>query len=207
MERALRLPWKMEVTELKKTLLAFILIPVIFATLTITTACPVSQTDLQKAEQVLSYVEAALPIALQFVATFSGAIPADVMTNIQKWSTVALSDAQLATQLLAQYANQAGTTVASKVNAALADAQANLGAILAALRVVDQKVQTSIGAVFAAVVSAVGTVETLIQTLLSKAATPNVKVAKARLKATANDFKSQFNNALTAGGHPELNLK
>lgn len=198
---------KLQVTRPAQTVLSVLMAFVLLASMALDTACPVTQTDIQKAENIASEVLQALPLALQLLSTFGAAIPPNVMTASQSFSQQAVSDMQLVASLLQQYQASASTTLESKINAALADAQNNLAAILTALHVVDANTVATIGSVISPIMSAIGAIEGAVAAVVSKLGAAHGAKAKLKMYATAKTFKQQFNAAMGHAGHAELGLK
>lgn len=208
MEKALQVPLlQLQVTRPMHTVLSVLMVGVLFASMTFDTACPVSQTNIQKAEEIASEVLQALPLALQLISTFGTQIPANVLTTTQSFSGQAVTDLQLVSSLLAQYQQQASSTLVSKINAALADAQTNMAAMLQALHVVNPNTVATIQSVMGPIIAAISAIEEAVVAVSGKLGAKKAGQAKVKFASSAKLFKSQFNSAITNAGHPELGLK
>jgi len=198
-----------QVDQVPRPLLAVLMTMVLAASLSFETACPLTQSDLQKAESIIAEVIQAIPTILQLVATFGQQVPPNVVSAATNYANQAKTDVALAQTLLAQYTAANAVTTVQKINAALADAQANLSAILTAFHVVSAQTVAYVQAAVGATIGAVAAVESLVAALAvkAKASSGAMKAAKANITVTAKQFRNQFNAALANAGHPELALK
>jgi hypothetical protein len=166
-----------------------LLVPVLAATLAVA-ACNTSW--IQTAEQ---YVEVLTPVAgeiLQILVLAGVAVPQNSSAQIAAYSKQVTDDLTTVGTLLEGYNSSNATTTVQKINAACADAEQNLNAILTAAHITNPQTQQK---VTAAVELAVTTI-TQLEALLPETPSP-ASLALARQAAkgvlTPGQVQSQFN--------------
>lgn len=152
---------------LRMVLTAFVITGLVVYPATMVSGCSVSQAeaDIQK---VIADIPTALDIAESIITIVSAAKAGSNPALTAQVTAIAgnvTSDLKLASSLLSQYeANLASAPhdVISELDAAVADAQTNLGAILTAVHVVDTATAESVGYAVAGVASVLLAAESLI---------------------------------------------
>lgn len=193
---ALRFPrFGFEVTDVKRTLTAMLLVPVMLFTLGF--ACNV-QSVVDRVNSILVEVGPALQIVVALLPLLSGKnVPADVITGVNAWIPRVQEDVTKLNNLIQQYQNdlKTNTTVQAEINALIKTTEDEVLSILPVFRVLDPALQQKLVAIVTAVGAAIISVENMINAaegkVAAKAAPPGAK-----LVSNGKDFKKKFNSVL-----------
>jgi hypothetical protein len=167
----------------------------------------------QQAEQIVAALIPAAANMVALVAVMQGKTvsPQDLQT-IQNAGTQAGADLQLIQSLIQQYQSADSAAKAgllSRIEAAIATAQANLNGILPALHIKDAATQAKITAVVGIVLAEVQSLAAMVPLVNPNASAKMVAMAERQVKQrpplTAGQFVQSYNAAMTAKtGNEEL---
>lgn len=130
----------------------------------------------------------------------SGQVSPVVTNEVEAISAQVKNDLTLIQSLVKDYQAQPSATTVQKINAALADMQTNLNAILSAVHVNDAALQATI-------VAAVGVAVTTIASIESLLPTSGVRANNPVKPPSAKELKAEFNRIFAANGFPNIQIK
>ena len=184
-----------EVTEVPKTTLALLMIPVMV--LSLGWACNV-QSTFTTIENILSQVAPAIQIVVSLLPLLGvKSIPPSFVNGVNGWAAQLNSDMTKLQAIVTQYQNDYTGTAQQQIDAVIQTTEQDCLSILQMVHVLDSATQAKITGLVTAIGSAIISVETIINNLNHKA-TLNAHISKGAMVVSGADFKTKFNTILHA---------